>query len=501
MLLFAFSLMACSENELNTYNTAPEVSITGPEDGLEFGPNQEIIFEGVVWDDQQSPESLSIVWTSSAEDGELGTSIADGDGYVYFPYTGLTEGLTHAITLTAFDIENKSAYDTITVQTTGVYGAPVLTLIGPYDGEEFEQGAAVPIVASATDDAQDCDTLAIEVLVSSVGSAWTGNPAANCAITTDIADLAVGAHQITVTATDDEGNTASESVEVTILENANPAVTVITPLDGSSFWTTDTVVLEGLVADDTTQAQDLIVTWVSDQDGVLLSGSPDSAGTTAGSADLTEGVHVITLTAIDEDTNPGSESVVIEVIDPLNHDGDGDGWTENEGDCDDADATVYPGNPEICDAIDNDCDTAVNEDWADTYEPNDTSSTPYNLGEVDDGFLWVGDQLAISGLSIHAPLDEDWFLFDVDDDWYDNANFSVSVQSLPTGGTWVLELWDMNGTPAIEQSMTGNSSMTVGFTGDIFDEDEDDWAIRIYAVSWPTDDSGCTQTYQILIST
>ncbi len=496
MLLFALSLMACSENELNTYNTAPEVSITAPEDGLEFGPSQQIEFEGVVWDDQQSAESLSIVWTSSV-DGELGTSIADTDGFVYFPWTGLSEGLTHAITLTAFDIENKSAYDTITVQTTGVYGAPALTLIGPYDGEEFEQGAVVPIVASATDDEQDCSTLSIEVLVSSVGSAWTGTPAANCAITTDLYDLDIGQHQITVTATDDDGNTASESVQVTILENAIPAVSVVSPLDGSSFWTSDIVVLEGLVSDDTTASGDLVVSWSSDRDGALLGGNPDSSGLTAGSATLSEGVHVVTLTAIDE----GSESVVIEVIDPLNHDGDGDGWTENDGDCDDTDSSVHPGLAELCDTIDNDCDTEINEDWADTYEPNDTETTPYDLGEVDDGFLWVGDQLAISGLSINEPNDEDWFLFDVDDDWYDNANFSVTVQSLPTGGTWVLELWDMNGTPAIEQSYTSNSSMSVGFTGDIFDDGEDDWAIRIYALTWPSDTSGCTQTYQILIST
>lgn len=105
MFLLALSLSACSENTINTYNTAPEVSITGPEDGTEVGPTQELIFEGVVFDDQQDPSSLSIVWTSSV-DGELGTSVADADGYVYFPWTGLSEGL-NAITLTAFDIENS----------------------------------------------------------------------------------------------------------------------------------------------------------------------------------------------------------------------------------------------------------------------------------------------------------------------------------------------------------------------------------------------------------
>ena len=501
MLLSVLSLLACSENELSTYNTPPEVDITAPEEGTEVPEDGEVTFQGIVWDEQQSPDSLEVVWTSSV-DGELGTSVADGDGLVVFPWTGLTEGMTHAITLTAFDNERKSSWDTVTVQTTGTFGAPTVTLIGPVEGWEYGQAEGVPVVASATDDEQDCATLDVEVLLSSVGSVWTGNPEVNCSITMDLFDLQPGAHDLTMTATDEEDNTGSASVSFIVLEDANPVVSVLSPTDGSSWWTSDTIVLEGEAVDDTTPAEDLTVTWTSDQDGPLLHGPPDSTGRSVGSvSNLSEGVHVITMTAVDLDAHPGSESVVVEVIDPLNHDGDGDGWTENMGDCDDGDATVFPDNPEVCDDIDNDCDGEVNEDWFDSYEPNDTSTACYDLGEVDDPILWLGDSLTLSGLTIHEPLDEDWFLFDVDDDIYDNANFSVLVQGLPNTGIWVLELWDMNGTPAVKASQTGNSSMTVSFTGDIFDDDEDDWAVRIYAATWPTDGSACSTTYQMLIST
>lgn len=37
-------------------------------------------------------------------------------------------------------------------------------------------------------------------------------------------------------------------------------------------------------------------------------------------------------------------------------DADGDGYLPSEGDCDDANSSVYPGAPESCDGIDNDCD-------------------------------------------------------------------------------------------------------------------------------------------------
>lgn len=49
-----------------------------------------------------------------------------------------------------------------------------------------------------------------------------------------------------------------------------------------------------------------------------------------------------------------------ELVPPgLNLDQDGDGLTPNEGDCDDADVTVHPGSPELCDDIDHDCDGVV----------------------------------------------------------------------------------------------------------------------------------------------
>ncbi len=46
-------------------------------------------------------------------------------------------------------------------------------------------------------------------------------------------------------------------------------------------------------------------------------------------------------------------------------DGDGDGWTAAEGDCDDDDPTAYPGADELCDGVDNDCDGSLPQDEAD----------------------------------------------------------------------------------------------------------------------------------------
>ena len=46
-----------------------------------------------------------------------------------------------------------------------------------------------------------------------------------------------------------------------------------------------------------------------------------------------------------------------------------DGWADGCGDCDDSDATVNPGQIEVCgDSFDNDCDGLF--DWADTLTCN-----------------------------------------------------------------------------------------------------------------------------------
>jgi hypothetical protein len=97
-----------------TLEYPPIVTFDSPETGSEYNFGDEITFSGTVFDDNQSSDTLKIVWNSD-KDLILDESPASIDGVVTLTISDLSAS-THIITITAIDDKQASAQDWIQIE-------------------------------------------------------------------------------------------------------------------------------------------------------------------------------------------------------------------------------------------------------------------------------------------------------------------------------------------------------------------------------------------------
>lgn len=142
-------------------------------------------------------------------------------------------------------------------------------------------------------------------------------------------------------------------------------------------------------------------------------------------------------------------------------DNDGDGYTENEGDCDDTDNTVHPGASEVCgDSIDNNCNGNIDEETASPkitwYQDSDgdsfgdfatsTTTCAQPTGYVDNSTDCNDSNSAINpnATEVCDSVDNDCdsnidegvtttYYQDSDSDTYGNPSVSTAACSQPGG--------------------------------------------------------------------
>jgi hypothetical protein len=177
--------------------------------------------------------------------------------------------------------------------------------------------------------------------------------------------------------------------------------------------------------------EDLFVEASSDMVGFICPMSVDGGGNATCSSALPLGPHLLTFRVEDTDGNVAEAMVDFSVVSPGDFDADKDGYTPNGGDCNDSNATVYPGAPEICDGIDNDCieATAIDvgtqcyDDDGDSFcEAPPCVNTSETLVDCDDTLPAVSPvgKEAPNGLDDDCDgiIDETTVVYDDDGDGY-----------------------------------------------------------------------------------
>ncbi|MBM76474.1 MAG: hypothetical protein CMK59_13795 [Proteobacteria bacterium] len=448
----ALFLISCGNpnTTVTKFNLPPTVSIEAPTAESFFDERTEVVFEALVSDNAQDPEELLMVWSSDLQGDLIGNSLVEADGRVVYPTTSLIPG-THTITLTVTDAEEESSIDTVVVNINDLPESSYLELLSPQMGDVGRSDEPFHFELAVQDDFDDVFVMDISFLTDHqdfaeedpIGAFCTPIPTEeNTAYCT--AQLPIGEHILTFAVvnssdleaevthefsvrhpddidddgdgfTENEGDCDDVNPEVNpgepeipndLDENCNDIIDEgtenydddgdgFTELEGDcndadSMIYPDSVEFPNGIDDDCDEVID-DETPIYDDDGDGFCESPpclnaqsseidcddQNSGIFPGAPESEDGLDEDCDGTIDEGTNA--------------YDDDGDGFSENEGDCDDTTTQRSPAVAEICgDGVDNDCDQDQNDEGA--------------QGCVDYYYDYDGDGYGYGDLSLGTSL-------------------------------------------------------------------------------------------------
>ncbi|MEC7984445.1 MAG: MopE-related protein, partial [Myxococcota bacterium] len=212
------------------------------------------------------------------------------------------------------------------------------------------------------------------------------------------------------------------------------------------------------------------------------------------------GSYVLTFSVTDSDGNTATASTTFNVVSPLDYDFDGDGYSTNGGDCNDSNATIYPGAPEICDGLDNDCNDLTGIDVAGECYDDDGDgycesppcvNTDSTLPDCDDTQVTISPDAVeiVNGIDDDCDglIDEGTSSYDDDGDGYCESPPCVNTTNIEMDCDDDNYLIHPNAQEVCNDGIDNNCNTllneenAIGCTNYYYDEDGDS-----YGVSGPT---------------
>jgi hypothetical protein len=244
-------------------------------------------------------------------------------------------------------------------QKFGAYNtAPVVSISLPVDGSSVDEGTLVEFQGIVTDSQSNSNELTV-IWSSSIDGVLTDSEPADAAGNAlfSTASLSVGNHAITLGASDPQGMLTEFSIVLNVNDVPDaPTIELVHPATGESGEEGEEFNFVVQVSDSQDAPDTMTIEFESDIDDVFCTPTADSIGVAECDQALSPGDHRLTFKVTDSTGLSATEEAYFTVLAATAIDNDGDGYTEDMGDCDDDDGSVNPVATEFYNKRDDDCD-------------------------------------------------------------------------------------------------------------------------------------------------
>lgn len=288
---------------------APVVTLTEPSTLRRAWRNLPIRVRATVTDADHDPGELVASWISDLDGPVEGPTTVAGDGSL----TGalrLTEG-QHRLTLAVTDPDGERGAATVQLAVGGDNLPPTLRIDAPEAAAVVALGSPVPFKAWVRDDEAPDETVAV-VVTSQLDGVVAEVPVAGPGFAeAALAGLTLGAHTLTVTATDVDDQVATATVAIVV--GQAPTIDVVCPVAGTTDAVGEPIDVVVDLADERSGPGKLQLFVDIDGSRQTTIYKPDVDGRAFTRVSLAPGTHTLAFTVQDEDALQTSVSVDVTV--------------------------------------------------------------------------------------------------------------------------------------------------------------------------------------------